>query len=118
MANGIYFEYSFGFPHSTPVVRSYEPFKTIKKEYLIISWMSLLGNVGGTLGMFIGFSFITTSELAIDAGLSLWKNSKLANFFEWCIEGKRANSHGQEAWHTIFIKNAIPKYKFAENTYL
>ena len=77
MANGISFEYSFGFPHSTPVVRSYKLFKTIKEEYLIISWMSLLGNVGGTLGMFIGFSFITTSEWAIDAGLSVWKRCKL-----------------------------------------
>ena len=59
------------------MVRSYEPFKTIKEEYLIISWMSLLGNVGGTLGMFIGFLFIPTSEWAIDAGLSVWKRCML-----------------------------------------
>ena len=69
MANGISFEYNFGFPHSTPVVRSYQLFKIIKEEYLIISWMSHLGNVGG--------SFITTSEWAIDAGLSVWKRCKL-----------------------------------------
>ena len=77
MANSISFEYNFGFPHSTPLVRSYELFKTIKEKYVIISWMSLLGNVGGTLGMFRGFSFITTSEWAIDAGLSVWKRCKL-----------------------------------------
>ena len=33
MANSISFEYNFGFPHSTPLVRSYELFKTMKEEY-------------------------------------------------------------------------------------
>ena len=34
------------------------PFKTVKKEYLVVTWMSLIGNIGGTLGVFVGFSLI------------------------------------------------------------
>ena len=52
----------FELPESTLDLRSKKPFKTVKTEYLIVSWMSLVGNVGGTLGMFTGFSFITTSK--------------------------------------------------------
>ena len=42
--------------------RSTKPFKTVREEFWLISWTSLLGNVGGTLGMFIGFCFIATFE--------------------------------------------------------
>ena len=38
------------------------PFKTIKKEQYVISDMSLIGNIGGTLGMFVGFSFLAKTE--------------------------------------------------------
>ena len=31
-----------------------------------MSFMGLVGNVGGTLGMFIGFSFVGTSEWFMD----------------------------------------------------
>ena len=43
-------------------LRSRKPFKTVNTEYLIVSWMSLVVNVAGTLGMFTGFSFIATSK--------------------------------------------------------
>ena len=52
---------------------SKKPFKIIKKEYLIMNEMSLVGNVGGTLGMFVGFSFIGTIEWLMDI-LSKFKN--------------------------------------------
>ena len=52
----------FELPESTVDLRSRKPFKTAKTEYLIVSWMSLVGNVGRTLGMFTGFSFIATSK--------------------------------------------------------
>ena len=42
------------------------PIKSIKKEHFTMSLMSLLGNVGGTLGMFIGFSFIGMSESLVN----------------------------------------------------
>ena len=49
--------------------RSKSPYKTVKMEYLINTLVSLIGTVGGTLGMFIGFSFIGTSDW-------LWSNIK------------------------------------------
>ena len=39
-----------------------KPFKTVKTEYLLTTFMSLVGNVGGTLGMFVGFSFIGMAD--------------------------------------------------------
>lgn len=38
------------------------PYKTVDTEYLVMTWISLVGAVGGTLGMFVGFSIIGTSE--------------------------------------------------------
>ena len=38
------------------------PFKTIHREYLVHSEISLIGTVGGTMGMFVGFSIMGTSE--------------------------------------------------------
>ena len=46
--------------------RSEEPYKTVRKEYLLMSGMSLVGNVGGMLGLFIGFSFLGLSESIMD----------------------------------------------------
>ena len=44
--------------------RSKTPYKTVKTEYLVNSLVivSLIGTVGGTMGMFVGFSFMGTSE--------------------------------------------------------
>ena len=39
-----------------------EPFKTVNVEYLEMTLMSLIGSVGGTLGMFVGFSFMGMLE--------------------------------------------------------
>ena len=52
--------------------RSREPFKTVRREYWLMSTMSMVGNVGGTLGMFVGFSFIGTSEWTIDITSKFW----------------------------------------------
>ena len=49
---------NFATPHSTRDLRSLRPFKTVKTEYEIVTFMSLVGTVGGTLGMIVGFSFI------------------------------------------------------------
>ena len=67
------FGYKFKIPNSVRDLRTEEPFKTVKTEYLIVSLMSLVGNVGGTLGLFIGFSFATTFELIMDWIQKLWK---------------------------------------------
>ena len=42
--------------------RALELFKTVKREYYIMSGLSFVGNIGGTLGMFVGFSFIGSAE--------------------------------------------------------
>ena len=60
--NGRILEYRFVQPKWRRLLRSEAPFKTVHREMLKMSGMSLVGNVGGTLGMFIGFSFIGTSE--------------------------------------------------------
>ena len=38
------------------------PFKTIHEEYLVHSEISLIGTIGGTMGMLVGFSIMGTSE--------------------------------------------------------
>ena len=60
--NGYRIMYHFDLPSSTTDIRSEQPFKTVMREYYTMSLMQLIGNVGGTLGMFIGFSFIGASD--------------------------------------------------------
>ena len=57
---------------STWDLRALEPSKTVKTEYWIMSSLSFVGNVGGTLGMFVGFSFIGTSEWCFDLLGTFW----------------------------------------------
>ena len=40
--------------------------KTVRSEYYIITGMTLVGNVGGILSMFIGFSILTTAECILN----------------------------------------------------
>ena len=39
-------------------LRMFEPFKTVHTEHYILDWMELIGTIGGTLGLMIGFSFM------------------------------------------------------------
>ena len=59
--------------------------KSVKKEYLIISPMALVGNVGGILGLFVGFSFISAFEAIMDAGCriitTLFKKPSKSNYY-------------------------------------
>ena len=59
-------------PESVWNLRSVDNFKTVKTEYLIISTLSFVGNVGGTMGMFVGFSFIGTSEWFLASTQTIW----------------------------------------------
>ena len=43
----------------------------IHEEYLVISFNDLIGTVGGTLGMFVGFSFISFIYEFIDFILNI-----------------------------------------------
>ena len=53
--NVLVFGYKFDSPRSYDM-RSEKAFKKVNKEYLEMTLMSLIGSVGGTLGMFVGFS--------------------------------------------------------------
>ena len=59
--NSFAFALTFELPSSTKNLRSDDPFKTIHRETFSLSGMTLVGNIGGHLGMFIGFSFIAYS---------------------------------------------------------
>ena len=54
--------FEFDSPMTSSDSRLMQPFKTVNEEYLIISQFTLIGNVGGTIGMFVGFSLMGTSE--------------------------------------------------------
>ena len=66
--------YRFVIPHSSKDLRIMKPFKYVHKEYLIVSGISLIGNVGGTLGLFVGFSVLGTTE---------WFMTVLPTFLIW-----------------------------------
>ena len=60
-------------PKSFWELRSLEPFKTVKTEYWILSGLSFVGNVGGTLGMFVGFSFVGLAEWFMGSYAAIWQ---------------------------------------------
>ena len=62
-------EIRFDVPASTNSRRIQEPFKIVKNEYLRIDFISLVGVVGGTLGLFAGFSFLGVGEGMVDTFL-------------------------------------------------
>ena len=62
----IRFEYKFGLPRSMRDGSFRQPFKYVKTEYFITDFMTLVGTVGGTLGMFVGFSIIGSLESVIE----------------------------------------------------
>ena len=61
------FKYKFVMPKGSEILRFNKPFKFVKEEYLVTTGSSLVGNIGGTLGMFVGISFLGTLEWIIDA---------------------------------------------------
>ena len=56
-ANVFSISYDFGSPDTSKELRTDRPFKTVHKEYYLLDEWGLIGNVGGTLGLFTGFSF-------------------------------------------------------------
>ena len=75
------FRYQFEVPQAIRDYRSRKPFKTIKREFLIMDGISLVRNVGGTLGVFVGFSFIGAAEwlLEITEKLKSWVKQRKTN---------------------------------------
>ena len=67
------FMYQFVFPQATRNLRTTKPFKTVRKEYLVMDQNSLIGKVGGILGMFVGFSFLALAEWLITLTGNIWE---------------------------------------------
>ena len=77
-------EYRWEAPQSTRDARSNELYKTVFTETYVISGVSLLGNAGGILGMFDGFSFIGIYETLVAgwakvSGCNKSKKGKMSN---------------------------------------
>ena len=68
-------ELKFDTPSSRRHSRLMLPYKTVHTEYLVTTWISLVGAVGGTLGMFVGFSIIGTSEWLMAHVWKCFKNA-------------------------------------------
>ena len=60
----------------------------LTEEYYVVPTLDLIGLIGGTLGMFVGFSFYGTFADALSLALSIVKKKKNAgkNFFLSPIE--------------------------------
>ena len=67
--NTVPVQYQFATPLSSKDHISEGPFKTVKSEYLTMSGISLIGNVGGTMGM---FSVIGMSEWIMGTVAKMW----------------------------------------------
>ena len=59
--NSLVFEQHFELPRKLKKWAN-KPFKTVYTEYEITSVITLIGMVGGTMGMFVGFSIVGASE--------------------------------------------------------
>ena len=64
---------NFNLPDATRGYLSKTPYKTIKTEQYILSGLHLLGNVGGILGIFVGFSLSGVTEQIVSVGEVMWK---------------------------------------------
>ena len=73
-------------PPSVNGQRKEMPLKTVNTEYLIVGWMSLIGNVGGMMGLFVGFSFMGMYESF---------SVQLTKFLNW-INRQKSNQEGAE----------------------
>ena len=70
------FDYRFLQQKGIDDLRFKELFKTVKTEYLIMTFQTLIGNVGSALGMFLGFSFIGAYEWFLTDGSKLMASLK------------------------------------------
>ena len=74
-------EYSFH--NSTPDEASFwfeaGPVKTVGKELLVYDTNDMIGSIGGSLGLFLGFSFFGIFSLFIDKLLGFWIKIKQNN---------------------------------------
>ena len=64
-SSSLVFGYGFESPSPKNSHRSRVPLKVVKTEYEVFPFISLVGVIGGTLGMFVGISFMGIAELVM-----------------------------------------------------
>jgi len=69
---GFMFRYKFTLPKSSRGHRESKPFKIVSTEEFVWTELGLLGTIGGTLGLMIGFSFSSTTNVIIDSFFKVW----------------------------------------------
>ena len=72
---GFIFTYKFTVPKSSRGYRQSNPFKVVSTEHFVMTGLGLLGTVGGTLGLMIGFSLSNTVEYIVDLGFRVWREA-------------------------------------------
>ena len=93
-----YEENSFGFkididkPHSSHENRVKAAFKRVHKEYSKWDSLLLVGNVGGTLGLMVGFSFVTCVTEIVNGANVLF--AKLNRILRRRVDEKPFGRHG------------------------
>ena len=74
---------------------SKKPFKEVKQEYWVIPITTLIGNLGGVLGLFSGFSFLTCFDVVIDVMENIWRRIKPKATVKNNSEGAQSNDFKQ-----------------------
>ena len=119
------FKYRFKPPRSSKDMRSSELFKLVSKEYLIMPLISFVGNVGGTLGMFVGFSFIGLTEWILRMLGRLATFATAREFFKGLKQTDKFKSHlelviklGLLVGFIVFAQDAFADYKEKRTGYI
>ena len=71
-SGGFEFVYKFTVPDFTREGRTNKPYKIVHKEFLVWSQFALMGNIGGTMGLLLGFSFNGFIGWVLDGITKLW----------------------------------------------
>ena len=88
--------------------RSEEPHKNVYREYWIMSGMSLIGIVGGMMGLFIGFSFLGLSESIMDTMVKIlgWmKKEKSAKHSRKTLRLRKKSSKGSRGEQKYYMQS-------------
>ena len=66
------FTYAIESPQSSMGERLSEPYKVVHKEFLIWNTLTMIANIGGTLGLTLGFSFIGSVDWLTNFLVKMW----------------------------------------------